>query len=372
MERRIFVDVETPNFANDRICGIALWVMEGRNVIHAINQKIDPEAPFDARFVALHGIDAKAVAFEPNFAEFWPHIEPLIDGALWVAHHALFDLSVIQRTLQAYHIESAVFPYICTLNHARRILPDLDRFTLPAICHHFGIELSHPHDPFNDLAACNAIYRSFESCAETAFKPIEIAFVLPQDLKDSKEGASLVLLIDELLGWIDGFLTEYRTDEGNMKIWLDPQKAYGIETLSWPKSPRLKPVTDHMRHILWEHSPLTRQSGILLKEWLYRLKRECTLQPCSLTSYRGFLIGLISHPTVTENLLHNIRSWLEQYRLPYEANRDLFLPIIPLLACGEPIADETQKALKTAWLQELERVDRLFEGLKSPKNGAER
>ena len=208
MERRIFVDVETPNFANDRICGIALWVMEGRNVIHAINQKIDPEAPFDARFVALHGIDAKAVAFEPNFAEFWPHIEPLIDGALWVAHHALFDLSVIQRTLQAYHIESAVFPYICTLNHARRILPDLDRFTLPAICHHFGIELSHPHDPFNDLAACNAIYRSFESCAETAFKPIEIAFVLPQDLKDSKEGASLVLLIDELLGWIDGFLTE--------------------------------------------------------------------------------------------------------------------------------------------------------------------
>ena len=167
-------------------------------------------------------------------------------------------------------------------------------------------------------------------------------------------------------------ITEYRTDEGNMKIWLDPQTAYGIETLSWPKSPRLKPITDHMRHILWEHSPLTRQSGILLKEWLYRLKRECSLHPCSLTNYRGFLIGLISHPTVTENLLHNIRSWLEQYRLPYEANRDLFLPIIPLLSCGEPIADETQKALKTAWLQELERVDRLFEGLKSPKNGAER
>lgn len=158
-KKRYFVfDVETPNHNNDRISSIGIVMMHGSTILNTYHYLINPEVPFDDFNVRLTGISSDTVKDSPAFPEVWGQIRSLFRGSVAVAHNAPFDLSVLQKTLAAYHIEESNIDYLCTLSLSRKALPQLASHKLNAICQYYHIPLDH-HQADSDSRACAEILK---------------------------------------------------------------------------------------------------------------------------------------------------------------------------------------------------------------------
>lgn len=156
-QRYIVFDVETPNFANDRISAIGVTVVEDGAIRAEYDTLVDPQARFDRFNMALTGITPDLVAGKPTFPELWRRLGPLMDGGLLVAHNAPFDLSVLAKCLRDYHITwRPTVPYLCTCQMSRRLLPQLPNHKLDTLCRYLDLELDH-HHAGSDSRACGEI-----------------------------------------------------------------------------------------------------------------------------------------------------------------------------------------------------------------------
>ena len=95
-DRYIAFDVETPNWANDRMSAIGIAVIEDGEIAGEFYTVVDPETYFDRFNIDLTGITPEMAADSPAFPEVWHEIEPIMSSGLLVAHNAPFDMSVLQ------------------------------------------------------------------------------------------------------------------------------------------------------------------------------------------------------------------------------------------------------------------------------------
>lgn len=79
-KRFIAFDVETPNYANDRISAIGITIIENGAVTEDYYYLVNPEVHFDPFNVRLTGITSEMVADKPAFREVWQQIEPIISS----------------------------------------------------------------------------------------------------------------------------------------------------------------------------------------------------------------------------------------------------------------------------------------------------
>lgn len=156
-ERYIAFDVETPNYANDRMSAIGIAVVENSVVVDEFATLVNPETHFDAFNVQLTGITPEMAAKAPTFPELWPTIEPILDSGLLIAHSAPFDMSVLAKCLRAYGIcWRPCVDYACTCQMGRRCFPQLPNHRLNTLCACLGISLDH-HRAESDSRACAEI-----------------------------------------------------------------------------------------------------------------------------------------------------------------------------------------------------------------------
>lgn len=152
--RYIAFDVETPNYANDRMSAIGITVVENGAIVDEFATLVNPECRFDAFNVQLTGITPEMAAEAPTFLELWPTIEPLLSSGLLIAHNAPFDMSVLSKCLRAYGIQwQTNADYACTCQMGRRCYPELPNHKLNTLCAYLGIELDH-HQAGSDSRAC--------------------------------------------------------------------------------------------------------------------------------------------------------------------------------------------------------------------------
>lgn len=163
-ERYIVFDVETPNRANDRISAIGISVIEGRAVTSTFYSLVNPEAHFDQFNIQLTGITPEQVESKPTFPELWAIIEPLMNSGLLIAHNAPFDMGVLARCLQDYHIEWQPFIYYaCTCVMGRVCYPNLQNHKLNTLCDYLQLDLQH-HDAGSDSRASAGLLLNYLSC----------------------------------------------------------------------------------------------------------------------------------------------------------------------------------------------------------------
>lgn len=156
--RYIAFDVETPNWANDRMSAIGISVIENGCIIDEFATLINPETHFDRFNIELTGITPAMTADAPTFDELWPEIRPIFDSGLLLAHNAPFDLSVLAKCLRAYQIDwHHRIDYACTCAMARRCCPALPNHKLNTLCRYFGIPLEH-HQAGSDSRACAQLF----------------------------------------------------------------------------------------------------------------------------------------------------------------------------------------------------------------------
>src|SRR5262245_46477193 len=91
----VAIDFETADHGADSACAIGLVRVERQQIVRRETLLLRPPRK---RFVFtyIHGITWAKVADSPAFAEAWPQLLPILDGAAFLAaHNAPFDRGVL-------------------------------------------------------------------------------------------------------------------------------------------------------------------------------------------------------------------------------------------------------------------------------------
>lgn len=157
-ERYVVFDVETPNRFNDRISAIGVVVVEGHIVIQEYYTLVNPETHFDPFSISLTGISAEDVVDKPTFSEVWSELAPVFNSGMLIAHNASFDMSVLAKCLNAYHIEWQPYTYYaCTCQMGRKCFPHAENHKLNTLCALLNIPLKKHHCALDDAKACASL-----------------------------------------------------------------------------------------------------------------------------------------------------------------------------------------------------------------------
>lgn len=151
----VAIDFETADHGPDSACAVGLVRVEDYRVVRREVVLIRPPRPA-ILFSYIHGITWPKVATAPVFADAWPRLAPLLDGAAFLAaHNAPFDRRVLRACCEAAGHPLPPQQFVCTVQLARRRW-GMRPARLPDVCRRLGIGLIH-HDPGSDAEACARI-----------------------------------------------------------------------------------------------------------------------------------------------------------------------------------------------------------------------
>ena len=119
---------------------------------------VRPSGPIPPGATAVHGITDETVAEAPSFAEVARELLALLDGAVFVAHNASFDLAMLWHAFADVGISYEPPAVACTLEAFRLLEPLEPAHGLEALCARHGIELA-AHDALEDVLATVALLR---------------------------------------------------------------------------------------------------------------------------------------------------------------------------------------------------------------------
>lgn len=155
--RFLAIDFETANESRDSACSLALVGTWGERRVFSQYFLIRPPTNW-MRNQHIHGISWQEVADAPSFADLWPLLAPMFEGAHFVAaHNAPFDRAVLEACCRAAGLLPPALPYLCTMRLARSVW-NLRPTRLPDVCNHLGVSLTH-HHALSDAEACAQIVK---------------------------------------------------------------------------------------------------------------------------------------------------------------------------------------------------------------------
>lgn len=151
----VAIDFETADYGSDSACAVALVRVEHGQIVERRETLIRPPR-LSFRFSGIHGITWRHVKDQPTFAELWPALASILDGAVYLAaHNAGFDRKVLETCCAVAGLAVPEMPFLCTVQLARRTWR-LRSCKLPDVCAHLGVPLRH-HNAGSDAEACARI-----------------------------------------------------------------------------------------------------------------------------------------------------------------------------------------------------------------------
>ena len=141
--------------SRSRSCGSILPGVETARYARLVR----PSRPIPAEATAVHGIGDDDVAGAPPFAEIAPELVGLLDGAVFVAHNAGFDLAMLRHALAGAGVDYRPAGVACTLDAFRLLEPLAGEHRLESICERHGIVLADAHHALSDVLATAELLR---------------------------------------------------------------------------------------------------------------------------------------------------------------------------------------------------------------------
>ncbi len=157
------VDVETSGLSlrRDRVLQVGIVVVDGTGaIVERWASLVRPRRRLFHRVgpTRLHGIHRRDVRGAPRLAEVMQRLATSIEGAVFVAHNAEFDLAFLRKAADEAGAALAVEHTLCTLRLSRRLDPDRTMpHRLGAVCERYGVVLVRPHDALADADATAAV-----------------------------------------------------------------------------------------------------------------------------------------------------------------------------------------------------------------------
>lgn len=153
------IDVETTGFSpahGDRVIEIALARMDAAGRIEDEYATLLNPQGRDTGPVFVHGISNDAVADAPSFAEVAGEILARLDGAVVVAHNAVFEERFLAAEFARAGISTGPVPALCTLWLGRAVF-DTPNHKLATLARHAGVPLVDAHAALGDVRAVAAL-----------------------------------------------------------------------------------------------------------------------------------------------------------------------------------------------------------------------
>ena len=131
----------------------ACRVSRGR-IVDKFESLVNPERSIPPFISTLTGITEEMLVSAPTFAEIANRWLAFAGDAVLAAHNSEFDVTLLNQEI------ARVFPgcrmrnsEICTVQLARRVLPNLEKHHLDAMAEHFGFQVTGRHRAAGDARA---------------------------------------------------------------------------------------------------------------------------------------------------------------------------------------------------------------------------
>lgn len=165
-----FVDLEMTglNVENDHVIEVCVHRVRGGAVVDRFVTLVKPEKNAGGA-AHIHGIKEAELETAPPFAEIAPKLISILDGAVFVAHGAKWDISFLVAEMARAKTPFAVPFYLDTLTLSRRAF-SLPNHSLDALCTHFKIERGVAHRAEADVLALRDVF----SHTVAAIEPVSV------------------------------------------------------------------------------------------------------------------------------------------------------------------------------------------------------
>ena len=156
------VDLETTGTSveSDEIVSLAVVRLDAEGVeLDRFASLVRPTGRIPSEATAVHGIDDASVASAPRFAELAGEVLDLLDGAVFVAHNAGFDLPLVEHAFARAGMRYRPAAVACTLDAFRLLEPSERSHRLESLCVRHGVPLDDAHDARGDVLATVGLLR---------------------------------------------------------------------------------------------------------------------------------------------------------------------------------------------------------------------
>jgi DNA polymerase-3 subunit epsilon len=150
----VILDIETTGgkYNEESITEIAIHKYDGHQVIDSLISLINPEKEIQPFVVRLTGINSKMLRNAPKFYEIAKRIIEITNDCVLVAHNASFDYRILRTEFRRLGYDYDL-PTLCTVELSKKLIPDLESYSLGKLCHTLGIPVSDRHRANGDALA---------------------------------------------------------------------------------------------------------------------------------------------------------------------------------------------------------------------------
>ena len=154
----------------DRIIEIAAVRVVNGEVTEHFDRLINPKRPLSPDAARVNGITEDMVRDAPSAAVVIPEFLEFIGSDTLVAHNAEFDMAFLDAEMRRLGLDpAALAPALCTVEMARRELPDLERHSLEYLIQHFQIKVDRRHRALDDVLATAQVFLQLHQEEPTLF-----------------------------------------------------------------------------------------------------------------------------------------------------------------------------------------------------------
>jgi ATP-dependent DNA helicase DinG len=153
LDKFVVVDLETTGNnpkKGDKIIQFAAVVIENGKITESFSSLVNPQRSIPAFIEELTGLEDDMVKDARVFAEIAPKVNSLLEGAYFVAHNVLFDLSFLQEELIQAGFEGFYGSVLDTVEMARIIFPTADGYKLSDLAVREDLQHDRPHQADSD------------------------------------------------------------------------------------------------------------------------------------------------------------------------------------------------------------------------------
>jgi len=155
----VFFDLETTGLEaeQDEIVEIGSQKYQDGVLIAEWSTFVCPSQPIPAQATKISGITQDMLEGQPSIESVLPIFLTFIEGAVLVAHNAVFDMGFIREAARLQGIDLQ-WPSLCTLKMARSLLPNLERKNLDTLAQHYGLTFEARHRSIGDVKVTAEVF----------------------------------------------------------------------------------------------------------------------------------------------------------------------------------------------------------------------
>lgn len=154
------LDIETTGgkYNEEGITEIAIYKFDGHKVVDQFISLVNPEIPIQPFVVNLTGINNEMLRQAPKFYEVAKRIVEITEGTIIVAHNASFDYRILKTEFSRLGFEFER-ETLCTVELSKKLLPDVQSYSLGKLVRELGIPMSDRHRASGDAQATVTLFK---------------------------------------------------------------------------------------------------------------------------------------------------------------------------------------------------------------------